>query len=58
MKQGLYTMSGSSPIAKMEDWKEIEEFPSYFISNRGNVKRKSREFKDEFITIKGSTNNR
>ena len=51
-------MSGSSPIAKMEDWKEVEEFPNYLISNKGNVKRKSREFKDKFITINGSTNNR
>jgi hypothetical protein len=51
-------MSGSSPITKMEEWKEIEEMLTYSISTMGNVRRKSREFKDKFITIKGSIGNR
>ena len=42
----------------LEEWREIKERPNYLISNLGNVKRKSKEFKNKFIAIKGSVNNR
>lgn len=45
-------------MEETEEWLEIEERPNYLISNLGNVKRKSREFKNKFITIKGSVTNR
>ena len=41
-----------------EEWKQIEGWNGYYISNFGNVKRQSREFKDKMIVIKGSIMNR
>ena len=41
-----------------EEWKEIEGWNGYFISNFGNVRRQSREFENKMIEIKGSTMNK
>ena len=41
----------------MEEWKPISHWDGYFISNLGNVRRQSREFKDKMIALKGSTLN-
>lgn len=37
-----------------EEWKEIQGWHGYFISNFGNVQRQSRQFNDKVIVIKGS----
>lgn len=46
-----------SEVPYMEEWRPINNWESYFISNYGNVKRQSREFKDKMIDLKGSTLN-
>lgn len=46
-----------SEVPNMEEWKPIENWDGYFISNFGNVRRQSREFKNKMIVIKGSTLN-
>lgn len=40
-----------------EEWRPIDDWEGYFISNFGNVRRQSREFKDKMIVLKGSTLN-
>lgn len=41
-----------------EEWKPIDVWDGYYISNFGNVKRRRRGVKDQFIMIKGSVTNR
>ena len=50
-------MNGQTTIQDTEHWKEFNEYSNYLISDLGNIKRKSREYKNKFIHIKGPVNN-
>ena len=49
------TIMGNIP--QLEEWRLIEEpeLDMYYVSNLGNIKRKSFEFKNKWINIKGSS---
>ena len=44
-------------VPQLEEWRLIEEpeLDKYYVSNLGNVRRQSREFKNKWINIKGSS---